>query len=280
MKIYKTIEEIREAILYAKRPLGIVPTMGYLHKGHLELINHSMNDNASVIVTIFVNPSQFGPNEDFAKYPRDINHDINLLEKIGVDFVFIPENESLYNEEHSTWVNVEELSSKLEGQFRPNHFKGVATIVLKLLNITTPDYAYFGQKDAQQVQIIRQMVSDLNLPVTIKAIPTVREHDGLALSSRNVYLSTDDRESANEIYKALLAGKELFENGINSSRMIKESVIKHIISKIKNSKIDYVSIASENTLEEIEIIDDSALLSIAIHLGKTRLIDNIILGQK
>jgi len=280
VKIYTDIEQLREAIRHTKRPLGIVPTMGYLHKGHLELIRHSKNENESLVVTIFVNPTQFGPDEDFRRYPKKIDQDINLLEKIGVDFVFIPDSESIYNKSHETWVTVEQLSTKLEGQFRPNHFKGVTTIVLKLLNITTPDNAYFGQKDAQQVKIIQQMVRDLNLPVVIKSIPTVREHDGLAFSSRNIYLSRDERKSANEIYKGLIIGKELFKNGTISSKEIKESVTKHILSGIKNSKIDYISIASDDTFEEINIIKDSALLSIAIHLGKTRLIDNIILEQK
>ena len=167
MKIYNNIEQLREAIKNAERPIGLVPTMGFLHQGHLELINQAKKDNKTVIVTIFVNPTQFGPNEDYEKYPRDIDHDINLLKSLETNFVFIPERESLYTQNHNTWVNVEKLDEKLEGHFRPNHFKGVATIVLKLLNITTPDNAYFGQKDAQQVQIIKQMVADLNLSIKI-----------------------------------------------------------------------------------------------------------------
>ena len=280
MKIYNNIEQLREAIKNAERPIGLVPTMGFLHQGHLELINQAKKDNKTVIVTIFVNPTQFGPNEDYEKYPRDIDHDINLLKSLDTNFVFIPERESLYTENHNTWVNVEKLDEKLEGHFRPNHFKGVATIVLKLLNITTPDNAYFGQKDAQQVQIIKQMVADLNLSIKINSIPTVREYDGLALSSRNVYLTKDERKSAKEIYQSLLLAQTLFEKGINNAEIIKKNVSDHIIKNIKNSKLDYVSITQESSLEDLQTIKDSALLSIALHLGKTRLIDNLILSKK
>ncbi len=280
MKIYNNIEQLREAIKNAERPIGLVPTMGFLHQGHLALINQAKKDNKTVIVTIFVNPTQFGPNEDYEKYPRDIDHDINLLKSLETNFVFIPERESLYTENHNTWVNVEKLDEKLEGHFRPNHFKGVATIVLKLLNITTPDNAYFGQKDAQQVQIIKQMVADLNLSIKINSIPTVREYDGLALSSRNVYLTKDERKSAKEIYQSLLLAQTLFEKGINNAEIIKKNVSDHIIKNIKNSKIDYVSITQESSLEDLQTIKDSALLSIAIHVGKTRLIDNLILSKK
>ena len=280
MKIYNNIEQLREAIKNAERPIGLVPTMGFLHQGHLELINQAKKDNKTVIVTIFVNPTQFGPNEDYEKYPRDIDHDINLLKSLETNFVFIPERESLYTENHNTWVNVEKLDEKLEGHFRPNHFKGVATIVLKLLNITTPDNAYFGQKDAQQVQIIKQMVADLNLSIKINSIPTVREYDGLALSSRNVYLTKDERKSAKEIYQSLLLAQRLFEKGINNAEIIKKNVSDHIIKNMKNSKIDYVSITQESSLEDLQTIKDSALLSIALHLGKTRLIDNLILSKK
>ena len=280
MKIYNNIEQLREAIKNAERPIGLVPTMGFLHQGHLELINQAKKDNKTVIVTIFVNPTQFGPNEDYEKYPRDIDHDINLLKSLDTNFVFIPERESLYTENHNTWVNVEKLDEKLEGHFRPNHFKGVATIVLKLLNITTPDNAYFGQKDAQQVQIIKQMVADLNLSIKINSIPTVREYDGLALSSRNVYLTKDERKSAKEIYQSLLLAQTLFEKGINNAEIIKKNVSDHIIKNIKNSKIDYVSITQESSLEDLQTIKDSAVLSIALHVGKTRLIDNLILSKK
>ena len=280
MKIYNNIEQLREAIKNAERPIGLVPTMGFLHQGHLELINQAKKDNKTVIVTIFVNPTQFGPNEDYEKYARDIDHDINLLKSLDTNFVFIPERESLYTENHNTWVNVEKLDEKLEGHFRPNHFKGVATIVLKLLNITTPDNAYFGQKDAQQVQIIKQMVADLNLSIKINSIPTVREYDGLALSSRNVYLTKDERKSAKEIYQSLLLAQTLFEKGINNAEIIKKNVSDHIIKNIKNSKIDYVSITQESSLEDLQTIKDSALLSIAVHVGKTRLIDNLILSKK
>tara|TARA_Y100000590_G_scaffold469893_1_gene660429 strand:- start:31717 stop:32559 length:843 start_codon:yes stop_codon:yes gene_type:complete len=280
VKIYNNIEQLREAIKNAERPIGLVPTMGFLHQGHLALINQAKKDNKTVIVTIFVNPTQFGPNEDYEKYPRDIDHDINLLKSLETNFVFIPERESLYTENHNTWVNVEKLDEKLEGHFRPNHFKGVATIVLKLLNITTPDNAYFGQKDAQQVQIIKQMVADLNLSIKINSIPTVREYDGLALSSRNVYLTKDERKSAKEIYQSLLLAQTLFEKGINNAEIIKKNVSDHIIKNIKNSKIDYVSITQESSLEDLQTIKDSALLSIAIHVGKTRLIDNLILSKK
>lgn len=280
MKIYNNIEQLREAIKNAERPIGLVPTMGFLHQGHLALINQAKKDNKTVIVTIFVNPTQFGPNEDYEKYPRDIDHDINLLKSLETNFVFIPERESLYTENHNTWVNVEKLDEKLEGHFRPNHFKGVATIVLKLLNITTPDNAYFGQKDAQQVQIIKQMVADLNLSIKINSIPTVREYDGLALSSRNVYLTKDERKSAKEIYQSLLLAQTLFEKGINNAEIIKKNVSDHIIKNIKNSKIDYVSITQESSLEDLQTIKDSALLSIAVHVGKTRLIDNLILSKK
>ncbi|MBH52010.1 MAG: pantoate--beta-alanine ligase [Chloroflexi bacterium] len=280
MKIYNNIEQLREAIKNAERPIGLVPTMGFLHQGHLALINQAKKYNKTVIVTIFVNPTQFGPNEDYEKYPRDIDHDINLLKSLETNFVFIPERESLYTENHNTWVNVEKLDEKLEGHFRPNHFKGVATIVLKLLNITTPDNAYFGQKDAQQVQIIKQMVADLNLSIKINSIPTVREYDGLALSSRNVYLTKDERKSAKEIYQSLLLAQTLFEKGINNAEIIKKNVSDHIIKNIKNSKIDYVSITQESSLEDLQTIKDSALLSIAIHVGKTRLIDNLILSKK
>ncbi len=250
--------------------------MGYLHNGHLSLVNKALSQNDNVIVSIFVNPTQFGPNEDLATYPRDINRDIILLSKAGCKFAFVPEVEEIYLKNNSTYVNVEKITDKLEGLFRPNHFRGVTTIVAKLFNIIQPDKAYFGQKDVQQAIVIKRMVLDLNIPVEIIVVPTVREKDGLAMSSRNVYLSPEERKVAPLLYQGLSAAKELWRLGEDNASILKEKITE-IVSKSNMLKLEYVSIANSETLDELERAQKDSIISLAAKLGHTRLIDNIVL---
>ncbi|MCP2519123.1 pantoate--beta-alanine ligase [Candidatus Aminicenantes bacterium AC-335-B20] len=282
MKTVKTIEEMKKIIKSLKeekKVIGFVPTMGYLHEGHLSLIRESVKKVDRTIVSIFVNPTQFGPGEDYDRYPRDIERDKRLLEKEKVDYLFHPSVEEMYPPGYKTYVEVIELQDKLCGRSRPGHFRGVCTIVLKLFNIIQPNIAFFGQKDAQQAIIIKRMVRDLNLDVEIKVMPIVREKDGLAMSSRNTYLSPEERKQATVLYRSLQLAKELIEKGEKSSELI-ISEMKKLIETEPSAKIDYVEIVDLEELNPIKEIKNEALIALAVYIGNTRLIDNIIVNGK
>ncbi len=255
------------------KTVGLVPTMGFLHEGHLSLMRKACEENDIVIISIFVNPIQFGPNEDLDKYPRDLERDKALAEKVGVDVIFHPAKDDMYLESASTWVEETMLSKPLCGLSRPGHFKGVTTVVLKLLNIVQPHNSYFGWKDAQQALIIKRMVRDLSVPVNVNICPIVREPDGLAMSSRNSYLSPEEREKALVLWQALQAAKKKIDGGERDSGLLKREM-RNIIEP-KASKIDYISIADINTLEEVEEIKGEILIALAVFIGSIRLIDNI-----
>ncbi len=258
------------------QPVGIVPTMGYLHEGHLTLVRNAKAENASAVATIFVNPTQFGPKEDFAKYPRNPQRDLAMLEKEGTDVVFMPTVEEMYPPKCNTWVVVEKVTERLEGAARPGHFRGVATVVAKLFNIVEPTKAYFGQKDAQQVVVIKKMVADLNMNVEVVVVPTVREPDGLAMSSRNVYLNPQERQGATVLYKSLQMAQQLQAKGERNSEQIRQQMTS-LIKKEPLANIEYISIADADTLEELDTIKVPAVISMVVRFGKTRLLDNIIL---
>ena len=277
MKIVSSLSDLRTARLSLKGTVGLVPTMGYLHEGHLSLIRQAKVDCEHVIVTIFVNPTQFGPNEDFSNYPRDIEHDLKLINPLGVDLVWNPAPEIMYPPGYQTWVEVEALTRPLEGALRPGHFRGVTTVVAKLFNATQPDKAYFGQKDAQQAAVIRQMTRDLNFPIEIVVCPTVREADGLALSSRNKYLEGDDRKAATILFRALSAAKDIYEAGERNAEKLRRKM-KEVLESEPRAQMQYVSCADYDTLEELAVINGKALLSMAVFFGKTRLIDNFVIG--
>lgn len=276
MRVVHTISEARTIRRTLPGTWGFVPTMGYLHEGHLSLVRRARAENDRVAVSIFVNPTQFGPHEDYNRYPRDLERDLRLLEPLGVDLVFAPSVEEMYPPGFQTWVIVEEVSRPLEGAARPGHFRGVATVVTKLFNIIQPDRAYFGQKDAQQAVVIRQMVRDLNIPVEIVVCPTVREPDGLAMSSRNTYLSPEERQAATVLFRALQAAKAHYEKGERDAERLRE-VMREVIRAEPLARLDYVSVAHPETLQELSYVEGPALLSLAVYIGKTRLIDNILL---
>lgn len=258
--------------------LGFVPTMGYLHDGHLALVRRAREENELVAVSIFVNPTQFGPNEDFERYPRDEERDLALLREAGVDAVYLPSPATMYPPGYQTYVTVERVSQRLEGERRPGHFRGVATVVLKLFNATQPTRAYFGRKDAQQVRVLQAMVRDLDLPIEIVPCDIVREPDGLAMSSRNVYLSPEQRAAATVLYRALSKAKEAYDAGERNPEALRE-LVRSTIAAEPLAEIDYVSLADDVTLEEIEErVERPALLSIVVRFGSTRLLDNIELG--
>ncbi|MBI1280259.1 MAG: pantoate--beta-alanine ligase [Anaerolineaceae bacterium] len=277
MDVVDTIDALRQARQQMKGTVGLVPTMGALHDGHLALVRQAKAENDVVIVSIFVNPTQFNPNEDLSKYPRDIPHDLELLRQEDVDLVFTPTPELIYPEGFQTWVNVEQVSQGLEGERRPGHFRGVTTVVAKLFNLTQPKRAYFGQKDAQQAVVIKRMTRDLNFPIVIRICPTVREPDGLAMSSRNVYLNPEHRAAAAVIRRALLAASSAYENGERNADDIR-IVIEHVLETEPLVEVDYISIANAVTLHEIEIqTDDPLLISLVVNMGGTHLLDNILL---
>ncbi len=258
-------------------PVGLVPTMGYLHDGHLSLVDLARRQNSSVITTIFVNPTQFGPQEDLEAYPRDIPRDLELLEKRGVDLVWIPDREEMYSKGFQTWVTVDDVTRFLEGKMRPGHFRGVTTIVAKLFNAVMPDKAYFGQKDAQQVVVLRRMVKDLNYPIEIVVAPIVREEDGLAMSSRNVYLNPAERQAATVLFRALKTADQAFKAGNRDADGLKR-IMEEIISSEELANLQYISCADMDSLEELSGQVNRGLLSMAVFIGKTRLIDNILIG--
>ncbi len=277
MQVIKTIAEIRELRQKLSGSGGFVPTMGYLHEGHLALMKQARVGNDTVVVSIFVNPTQFSPNEDLATYPRDIDRDLRLLEQEGTDIAFVPSDAEMYPQEFSTWVDVKKLTERLEGASRPGHFRGVATVVAKLLNIVQPTRAYFGQKDAQQVVVIKRMVADLNMNMEIMVVPTVREGDGLAMSSRNGYLNSEERQAATVLFRALFLARQLWQDGEKNGDKLRREM-KSVIRKKPLARIDYVSIADADTLEELEVIDRPALALLAVRIGRTRLIDNVLLA--
>ena len=278
MNLVKTINEVRRAVKKWRsegKSVGFVPTMGYLHEGHASLIEKSVKENDKTVVAVFVNPMQFGPKEDLANYPRDIDRDCALCESIGADLVFNPDPEEMYSDGFCSYVDMSILTEELCGLSRPVHFRGVQTVVTKLFNIVTPDRAYFGQKDAQQLAIIKRMVKDLNMDIEIVGCPIIRETDGLAKSSRNTYLSAEERQAALILNKSLTKGKALIENGErDAAKVIKE--ITDIINSEPLAEIDYVKIVDALTMQCVERIENEILCAIAVKIGTTRLIDNFI----
>lgn len=256
--------------------VGLVPTMGYLHEGHLSLVRRARAECDHVVVSIFINPAQFGPKEDLSKYPRDLDRDLRLIEPLGVDLVWMPTAETMYPQGYQTWVEVETVTRPLEGAMRPGHFRGVTTVVAKLFNGVQPHKAYFGQKDAQQAAVIRQMTHDLNFPIEIVICPIVREPDGLAMSSRNVYLDPEERNAATVLYRALNAARNVYENGERDAEKLRQ-MMREVIASEPLAQMQYVSCADYDTLEELETVAGKSLLSMAVFLGKTRLIDNFVL---
>ncbi|MCK4837076.1 MAG: pantoate--beta-alanine ligase [Candidatus Aminicenantes bacterium] len=274
MKIISQIDEFRQYRRVLNRnKIGFVPTMGYLHDGHLSLIDKSLEENQATIVSIFVNPTQFGPGEDLDRYPRDFPQDRQILEARSVDCIFFPDSDQIYGANYATFIEVKKLETVLCGKTRPTHFRGVTTVVLKLFNLVKPTTAYFGQKDAQQAAIIQKMVKDLNMNVKLKVLPTLREKDGLAMSSRNKYLSPKQRKDASVLYQALNEAKNMIEAGEKNTDKIKERM-KKAINKI-DSKIDYISIVDADSLKDVSVISGKALIALAVRIGRARLIDNI-----
>ncbi|MDE3075368.1 MAG: pantoate--beta-alanine ligase [Chloroflexota bacterium] len=279
MNVITTIAPARAAIGQSARPLGLVPTMGYLHAGHLSLVRAARAENATVVVSIFVNPTQFGPAEDFDSYPRDVQSDRQLLEAEQVDLLFAPQPEEMYPQGSDTFIRPGKVAEPLEGAHRPGHFTGVATVVAKLFNILQPDRAYFGQKDAQQLAVIRKMVADLNFPLDVRALPIVREADGLALSSRNVYLSAPERAAALALSRALGQAQQLYQAGERDAGRLRQAM-RSVLDAEPLASTDYVSVAEPDSLLELAEAREGALASLAVRFGKTRLIDNVILCKE
>lgn len=280
MRLVHTVAEMKhisKQVLSSGKTIGFVPTMGYLHEGHLSLVRRAKAENDVVVVSIFVNPTQFGPNEDYKEYPRDLERDLRLLEPLGVDYVFYPSVEEMYPPHYSVFVEEVSLSRFLCGARRPGHFRGVCTVVAKLFNIVKPTRAYFGQKDAQQFRILRRMVENLNMDVEMIEMPIVREHDGLAMSSRNVYLSPEERGAATRLYASLRRAEELYNSGERDATKIKEAMLE--VLNHPAIKVDYVEVVDEATLEPVMRIEGKVLVAVAAFVGKARLIDNIILGS-
>jgi pantoate--beta-alanine ligase len=276
MMIVTSLDELHSARLMLTEPVGFVPTMGFLHEGHLSLVRRARQECASVAVSIFVNSTQFAPNEDLEAYPRDLEHDLRLLEALDVNLVWTPTPEVMYPPGYQTWVTVDELTQPLEGVQRPGHFRGVTTVVSKLFNGVQPQKAYFGQKDAQQAAVIRRMTSDLNFPIQVVVCPTVREPDGLALSSRNSYLNPQERQAATVLYRALSRARTAYEAGERDAEALRQ-LTQTTIEAEKLARPQYISCADYDTLEELETLTGKTLLSMAVYVGKTRLIDNLVL---
>jgi pantoate--beta-alanine ligase len=279
MKTVTGLEDLRLARRALEGAVGFVPTMGYLHEGHLSLVRRARDECPHVVVSIFVNPAQFGPQEDLSKYPRDLPRDLALLEPLAPDLVWTPAPEVLYPPGFQTWVEVEDVTRPLEGAMRPGHFRGVTTVVAKLFNAVGPQRAYFGQKDAQQAAVIRQMARDLDFPVEVIICPTVREPDGLAMSSRNAYLSAEERRAATVLHRALSAARDANQKGERRAAELRR-IMQETIEAEPLAKMQYVSCADYDTLQELEQISGKALLSMAVFIGKTRLIDNFVLEGK
>ena len=280
MLVFEKNDEIMNFVSEVKkkgRTLGFVPTMGYLHEGHLALVREAKRTCQTVVVSIFVNPTQFGPQDDFERYPRDFERDLRMLDEEGVDAVFVPTVAEVYPKGYVTYVTLKGLTDCLCGRSRPGHFEGVATVVTKLFNMVRPDKAFFGQKDGQQVLVIRKMVEDLNMDAEIVAVPTVREPDGLAMSSRNFYLSREERKAAPVLYQALMTAQTAFENGERKPERLCK-IVMDILAGEPQARVDYVEIRSIPNLDSVEIIDRPVLLAAAVYFTKTRLIDNVVLG--
>jgi pantoate--beta-alanine ligase len=276
VKVTTRIADLRRLRRELIEPVGLVPTMGCLHEGHLSLVRGAREENPSLVVSIFVNPTQFDPGEDFTRYPRDTEGDLTLLEKEAADVVFVPAADEMYPPQFDSWVEVGGVTGRLEGASRPGHFRGVTTVCAKLFNIIRPTRAYFGQKDAQQAVVIKKMVAEFNMNLEIVTLPTVREPDGLAMSSRNSYLSLDERRAALVLYQALTLGRGLWEQGEKDAGHIRQEMTR-LIRKQPLAHIDYVSIAHAETLDELDTVEPPALVSLAVKIGSTRLIDNILL---
>ena len=277
MKVIETVAEMKRIRRQLAEPVGLVPTMGYLHEGHSTLVRNAKSENASAVATIFVNPTQFGPKEDFAKYPRDPQRDLAMLEREKTDVVFMPPVDEMYPPKCNTWVVVEKVTERLEGAARPGHFRGVATVVAKLFNIVEPAKAYFGQKDAQQAVVVRRMAKDLDFPIEIVVCPTLREADGLAMSSRNIYLNPEERQAATVLFRALSAAKSVYDSGERAAEKLR-ALVRATVAAEPLARLQYVSCADYDTLEELETVRGKALLSMAVYMGKTRLIDNFAIG--
>lgn len=276
MRLIRNIRELREVLVPHRRQgrtLGLVPTMGFLHEGHLSLMRQSVAECDATVVSIFVNPIQFGPGEDYDRYPRDLDRDLSLCESVGVDLVFAPVVSEMYDKNACTRVSVSGLTERLCGRSRPGHFDGVTTVVCKLFNIVGPDKAYFGQKDAQQVAVVKRMVRDLNIPLDIVEMPTVREPDGLAMSSRNTYLTPEQRHSALSLYRSLTAAREMIADGERSASNVRKRMV-DIIASADGAGIDYIEIVDADTLESLEELRGQVLIALAVKFGGTRLIDN------
>ena len=277
MRVINTNKEMSRACGEAVKPVGLVPTMGALHSGHLSLIDQARADNLTVVVSIFVNPTQFGDPKDLEKYPRDMEGDLDLLRRHGVDLVYAPAPEEVYPEGFDTWVDVGPLADKLEGIHRPGHFRGVATVVSKLFNVMRPNCAYFGQKDGQQTALIQKLARDLDMGVEVVVMPTIREPDGLAMSSRNVQLSPEQRQAAPVVHRALCQSHLLWIQGERDGDTLRDAARTVLQSESKVESIDYVSVAGMLTLDELERVDGRAMVSTAVQMGAVRLIDNIVL---
>ncbi len=275
MQILTTVEDFRTAKARLPGSWGFVPTMGYLHEGHLSLVRRAQAENDRVAVSIFVNPTQFGPAEDLAAYPRDLERDLRSLEPLGVDLICHPTPDVMYPPGFQTYVTVEEVTKTLEGAARPGHFRGVATVVAKLFNIVRAERAYFGQKDAQQAVVIKRMVADLAIPTQIVVCPTLREPDGLAMSSRNTYLDSAQRSAAVVLYRALTAAKDQYDAGQRDAEALR-AAMRYTLAQQPSAKVEYVSAADPDTLLELDRVDDRVLLSMAVRIGTTRLIDNFL----
>ena len=280
MLVVRTVSEMRRALKTAQSPLGLVPTMGALHEGHLALVRTARSENSTLAATIFVNSRQFGSQDDFASYPRTLEQDLSVLEAEGADLVFVPSDEEMYPGGCDSRVDVGRIGQVLEGQFREGHFLGVATVVLKLLNICRPDRVYMGQKDGQQCLVLRRMVEDLNLETELVTVSTVRDSDGLALSSRNALLTDEERSAARVISQALFAAREMWESGVKDADCLKQHARDIIAGEPLVTQIDYVSLADGRTIEELKIVQGRAMLSTAVKIGSVRLIDNVILETR
>lgn len=277
MQCVAEIPLVRQAVSEARahgKSVGLVPTMGALHEGHLSLIRRARRENGFVVVSVFINPTQFGPGEDLDTYPRDLERDLELCAREGVDLVFSPTPETMYPPSYSTWVEVERITAGLCGRSRPGHFRGVCTVVTKLFNICQPDRAYFGEKDAQQLAVVQRMTSDLDWPITIASCPTVREADGLALSSRNQRLTPEARAQAPVLYRALLAGKKLIEEGERRADVLKESM-QQVLAEAPLAKLDYLEVVRADDLSPVSVVTGECLIAVAARFGDVRLIDNI-----
>ena len=279
MDVHTTVADFQAARCRLAGSLGLVPTMGYLHEGHLALVRRARAESDVLVVSIFVNPAQFGPSEDFDAYPRDMDRDLELLRGERVDHVFSPDMGEVYAPGHDTWVDPGELATRLEGEHRPGHFRGVATVVAKLFNVVRPHRAYFGQKDGQQIAVVRRMVSQLNMGVEIVAVPTVREDDGLALSSRNVYLTPQQRRAAPAIFRSLLVAERLWMAGERDGGNLRLAVRNALDEEPLVEAVDYVSVAGVSSLVELDRLTEPAMVSVAVRMGRARLIDNLILDQ-